>query len=123
VLAQARQHGLFTVEQAKAAGYSRAEIASAVRSGRWVRVRRTVFTTREVASQAAEGGEAAHLRAAIADWLCLSPARTAALSHESAALMHGVKLLEPIARHRPSLTMPPASPSATVSSHVHRASL
>lgn len=122
---QASQHGLFTVAQAVAAGFTRAEIANEIRVGRWKRVRRGVLGAATAPANATEVDPTVgtHLRAAAADLLSLDAGRPIAMSHETAAVLHGIHLLTPIANSRSSITMPPGSPSATVSSHVHRAAL
>lgn len=119
VRAQLSQLGLFTTAQARAAGYTGNEIASLTRAGRWVRVRRGVFTTRELD----EGADfRSRLRqAALADCLCIGAAATA--SHGSAAVEHDFWWLRPIETVRPAITLPPRSLSVTATSHVYRATL
>ena len=125
VHAMTRQYGLFTVQQAKAAGYDHRDIAIAIRSRAWVRVRRGVLSTADLPSAGDEFARAReeHIRVAAADYLNLRTTRAVALSHETAAALHDVKLLGTLGDTRPSLTMPPNSPSVTAASHVHRAAL
>jgi predicted transcriptional regulator of viral defense system len=83
-----RQLGLFTVADARRAGYEHVEIRRLCSSRRWVRLRRGVYTTSERLALAAEGGRR-HQVECLAVLLQLDR-RTAVLSHESAARLWGL---------------------------------
>lgn len=86
----ARQHGLITFAQATAGGLAHGQIVDLVRRGAWVRVRQGVYADGE-AWQALDEYvgrpllrvRAAHLVLTVPHWF----------SHDSAALLHGVRLL------------------------------
>lgn len=75
--------GVFTRADALAAGYSPAEIVARLRRGAWRTVRRGVYAAADAVT-----ADVAHMAAALA----VLPAR-AALSHRSAAVLHGLPLV------------------------------
>lgn len=81
-----RRLGVFTSQQALAAGYDVDGIKAELRSRRWVRLRKGVYTTATTMAAADGGGR--HLLAAVAVLLCLD--RGPVLSHASAARLHGL---------------------------------
>jgi len=83
-----RQSGLFTAVDARRAGYEHSEIRHLCTSGRWVRLRRGVYTTTERLTAAeAQGGR--HRIDCVAVLLDLDRPE-AAVSHGSAARLWGV---------------------------------
>ncbi len=82
--------GLFTAAQAIAAGYNSDEVGRLRRSGEWAQVRRGVYIER---SSMPTDPTARHLLLLRAALLMLSG--TAAASHATAALLHGVAQLDP----------------------------
>lgn len=76
----AAQRGLVTRQQALAAGMERWTIAHALATGTWVEVRRGVYRW-------AASPESWHQRALAA---CIGPAPATAISHRSAAYLHGL---------------------------------
>jgi hypothetical protein len=86
----ARRGGVFTIGDARRAGYRRDEIRTAVGSGAWHRLRRGVYTPAEVWAAARHDERARHLLAALAVLAVLGPG--AVLSHGSAARHHGLVL-------------------------------
>ena len=82
----ARRLGVFTSREALAAGYVVDDIKAALRSGRWVRLRKGVYTTRECLAAADERER--HLLDCVAALLSLDPGPV--LSHASAARLHGL---------------------------------
>jgi Transcriptional regulator, AbiEi antitoxin len=87
----ARQHGLITFRQATEAGLSATSIPLLLRSGEWVRLRGGVFVDGEIwaASDEYVGRpllrvRAAHLSLTVPHWF----------SHDSAALLHGMRLFD-----------------------------
>src|SRR5437899_8969966 len=97
-----RQGGVFTVEQARSAGCSDAEIRQCLRSGAWTSVRRGVYAEGRTASRLDEaGGHRLACAAAVLAYRRSDPV----VSHESAAVMHDLPLLtETSALAAPSLT-------------------
>ena len=86
-----RQLGLFTASDARRAGYGHPEIQALCSAGRWVRLRRGVYTTAERLADA-EGRGARHRLECYAVLLDLDrPA--AAISHVSAARLWGFPVL------------------------------
>ncbi|MDQ3324628.1 MAG: type IV toxin-antitoxin system AbiEi family antitoxin domain-containing protein, partial [Actinomycetota bacterium] len=81
-----RQAGVFTCAQAKLCGYAEAEIQRLVRRGAWVRVRRGAYIER-TAWVTADADER-HLLKARAVLLALADGSV--LSHDTAALVHGL---------------------------------
>ena len=83
-----QQSGLFTAVDARRAGYEHSEIRHLCASGRWVRLRRGVYTTTESLTAAeARGGR--HRIDCLAVLLDLNRPE-AALSHGSAARLRGI---------------------------------
>jgi hypothetical protein len=102
------QSGLFLRSQAIAAGYTRRAIDQSLRTGRWQLVERGIY---------AAADDLAAMRAApLGDYLVTCAARrlriggTSAISHESAALLHGIALLD-LCDGPPRLTV--SHPSST----------
>jgi len=81
-----RQFGVFTTAQALAAGYSREEIRSALRSRAWTWCRRGVYCATETAEAARSRPREAHLLAVAAVRVTLD--RPVVVSHASAAVVH-----------------------------------
>jgi very-short-patch-repair endonuclease len=105
----AAQRGLITREQALAAGMPRWTIANALASGTWVEVRRGVYRW-------ASSPESWHQRALAA---CIGRVRASAVSHRSAAFLHG---LVPVAPEPLEVVVPYGSAWAGLSriARVHR---
>ncbi|GAA3157801.1 DUF559 domain-containing protein [Blastococcus jejuensis] len=83
-----RRLGLFTAAEAHHAGYGRPEIRSLLRSGRWVRLRRGIYTTAaNLARHEREGRR--HQIDCLAVLIALDRP-TAALSHRTAARLWGL---------------------------------
>jgi very-short-patch-repair endonuclease len=101
---------LFTRRELRAVGWSDSALDRAVRSGRIHRLRRDQFTT---ADRSVDPG----LIAAAAARACTG----AVVSHRSAALVHGLPLLQP--PPRPELTVPPRSTGDVAGALLHRATL
>ncbi|WP_411969450.1 type IV toxin-antitoxin system AbiEi family antitoxin domain-containing protein [Geodermatophilus sp. YIM 151500] len=80
-----RQAGLFTSADARRAGHGHDEIRALCSAGTWVRLRRGVFTTAELAATPAGRS---HATACLAVQLSLDRP-TAVISHGSAARLHG----------------------------------
>jgi len=80
-----RRFGAFTSKEAQAAGYSIDEIKVALRSRRWLRLRKGVYM--EAARWAAADEREKHLALAAAVLECLAAGPV--LSHASAARLHG----------------------------------
>jgi very-short-patch-repair endonuclease len=102
------QAGLFLRSQALAAGYDRRDIDRKLRAGSWELVGRGIYATADtvIALRAAPRGDYL-IRCAVR---LLRIARDSAISHESAALLLGIPLLDlPIGA--PQLTVP--HPSST----------
>lgn len=85
----ARQHGLITFRQATDAGLGHAQIVALARSGAWVKVRQGVYADGEIWHALDEyvgrpllRVRAAHLVLTVPHWF----------SHDSAALLHGLRL-------------------------------
>lgn len=78
--------GAFTSREALAAGYSVDEIRVALRTRRWIRLRKGVYM--DSARWAASDEREKHLVAAAAVLVCLAPGPV--LSHVSAARLHGL---------------------------------
>jgi predicted transcriptional regulator of viral defense system len=94
-----RRGGVFTVADARRAGYRPDQIRTAVVTGAWRRLRRGVYVRAETWAAAADDARARHLLAAVATLACLGPGPV--LSHGSAAQFHGLLLprsLEDIVR-------------------------
>ncbi|MGY1837025.1 type IV toxin-antitoxin system AbiEi family antitoxin domain-containing protein [Blastococcus sp. SYSU DS0510] len=85
-----RRDGVFTVADARRAGYRPDEIRSAVGSGAWHRLRRGVYVTAETWATAAGDPRARHLLAAVAALTVLRAGPV--LSHSSAARFHELVL-------------------------------
>ncbi|WGL52353.1 type IV toxin-antitoxin system AbiEi family antitoxin domain-containing protein [Nocardioides sp. BP30] len=86
------QRGLVTRAQATAAGITTREIDAAVRSGRWVAVRRGVYAEQALVATTVERGAKQRL---FDDAACLRIEREHVRSHESAGLVLGLGLLLP----------------------------
>lgn len=84
-------HGVFTRRQALEAGYTAREIDVAVRTGRWVALRRGAYVTAERAETWSGDRRARHLAHAAAAFAVLSV--PAVMSHRSAALAWRLPLL------------------------------
>jgi len=82
----ARRLGVFTSQEALAAGYAVDDIKAALRRGRWLRLRKGVYTTAERMAAADEPDR--HLLNCVAVLLCLDPGPV--LSHSSGARLHGL---------------------------------
>ena len=81
----ADQHGVVTIAQCRDAHLSERQIAHRVATGRWARLHRGVYLT-------VPGREGFLTRATAALLACSADA---ALSHESAAFLHGLRVAEP----------------------------
>jgi len=88
----ANQHGLFTTEQVMNLGHEMPMILSNIGSGRWVVVRRGVYTTRELWESWDEWTQRPLARSRAAHLTMWLPH---AMSHDSAALEHRIALLIP----------------------------
>lgn len=77
----------FTLEEALAAGYASHEITGAVRSGRWVRVRRSTYA---VAAPAGLEPTAAQVHLLRIRGVAAKLGSRCAVSHQSAVLLHGL---------------------------------
>jgi len=86
----AAQGGVFTAAQARLAGYNDDEIARRRRSGAWVRLRRGVYAERCVIPDDEAARHLLRMRAAL-----LRLKGPVAASHLTAAVMHGLALLDP----------------------------
>jgi hypothetical protein len=82
----ARRLGVFTAQEALGAGYDVDGIKAELRSGRWVRLRKGIYATREVLGRSDPRGR--HLMDCVAVLLAL--AEGPVLSHASAARLHGL---------------------------------
>ena len=82
------QSGVFTVGQARAAGYTDEEIRSHIRLRHWVRRRRGVYCSADVWSAAAPDAGRVHLLDCAAVLVSLD--RAATVSHASAAVLHAL---------------------------------
>lgn len=101
-----RQCGVFTRQQALAAGCPPAEVRRRLRQGDWVPLRTGVYAPGQLL-----GGPRRPVATAVAGWLALG--RRGAVSHGSAALLHRLALLrEPEVA---DLTFPPG----TLSPHAY----
>jgi hypothetical protein len=89
IAAFVRHEQLLTREQALAAGVSVTEIDRWVRAARWEAVRRGVYAQREFWDSLDERGRALHGSRAAS----LAMRKEHVLSHDSAALEHGMKIL------------------------------
>lgn len=107
----ARQGGVFRVGEALRAGYSEGRVRHLLATGVWSRVRRGICVESAVL-EAADPVRRYALRVAAA---VLAVAGDAVASHESAAVLHGIALLDPPAEDEVTLTR------AAGSSHRHRA--
>ncbi|WP_164702593.1 type IV toxin-antitoxin system AbiEi family antitoxin domain-containing protein [Modestobacter sp. KNN46-3] len=83
-----RQFGVFTSAQALAAGHSRDEVRTLLRTRAWSRRRRGVYCAGDVAARAAGDPRLAHLLDVAAVLVALP--RRPAVSHASAAAVHGL---------------------------------
>ncbi|TFV54872.1 hypothetical protein E4P41_18115 [Geodermatophilus sp. DF01-2] len=92
-----RQLGLITAADARRAGYEHSEVRRLCSSGRWVRLRRGVYVTADELADAERRGTRYRLDC-LAVLLHLGRP-TAALSHASAARLHGL----PVPRDLPHL--------------------
>ena len=81
-----RQLGVFTAQDVLRAGLTVDDIRAELRSGRWVRLRKGVYTSADRMAAADERGR--HLLACVAVLLSLDPGPV--VSHASAATLHGV---------------------------------
>lgn len=87
----AAQRGAFTRKQARAAGYLPARIDGLVRTGRWRVLRKGVYVDRDAYATAAADPTRLHLLLVSAAVLRLGEDVFA--SHESGALVHGLRVL------------------------------
>jgi hypothetical protein len=85
-----RRGGVFTVADARLAGYRPDEIRSAVGSGDWHRLRRGIYVPQPAWAAAAGDPRARHLLAAVAALAALRPGPV--LSHSTAARFHQLVL-------------------------------
>lgn len=85
-----RRCGVFTIGEARRAGYRPDQIRAAVASGEWRRLRRGIYVTARVWVDTADDDRARHLLAAVAALLALGPGPV--LSHSTAARFHHVVL-------------------------------
>lgn len=85
-----RRGGVFTVADARRAGYRTDQIRTAVVSGAWHRLRRGVYVPAETWSAAAADPGARHLLAVLATLTVLGEGPV--VSHSSAARLHGLVL-------------------------------
>ena len=85
-----RRGGVFTVADARRAGYRPDEIRTAIVTGAWRRLRRGIFVTAAVWAAAADDERARHLLAAVATLTALGPGPV--VSHSSAARFHSLVL-------------------------------
>ena len=85
----ATQAGAFTRQQALGAGFAAEEIRWQLRRGRWRRIRRGVYASADLVARLDEPGR--HLLAAAAQMLAM--VGDLAVSHRSAAVVHGLPLL------------------------------
>lgn len=120
-MATLTRRGVFTRREAIEAGYTPAAIVHRVRMGRWLALRRGIYVERRHYDACTTEPElhALHVAAAV---LALDAGDTVA-SHQSAALLHGLTLLQP-----PALVVvsrPPGAPGrdAARGVHLHRARL
>lgn len=104
-----KQHGVFTLDQARTAGFTEAQALHRVRRGQWVRLTRGVF--------ALNGLAPAPERTAIAAQLSRPDS---AVSHLTAAVIAGVQIAAP---PRPSLTVRPGASGRSPIAVVHRLAL
>ena len=95
-----------SVRSWRRAGLTVAQFRLAVQHGDLVRVRRGVYTTRGFMSKAAEKSVLSEVLR-VASAVCVQPARDAAASHQSAAVIHGISLLNPPEVGLVCLTRPP----------------
>jgi predicted transcriptional regulator of viral defense system len=86
----ARQFGVFTTAQALAAGYSRDEVHALLRTRRWIRRRRGVYSTADASARVAGDRRRVHLLEVAAALVSLD--RRVAVSHASAAAVHDLVL-------------------------------
>jgi Transcriptional regulator, AbiEi antitoxin len=105
------QPTIFTVDQARAHGWTASALRHAVTTGRLVRLRRGVYC--DAASSAAPALHAAAVTLT---------RRGAVVSHRSAAALHGVPMLGAVPR-LPELTVAPRTGANLPGVHLHRASL
>ena len=101
-----KQHGTFTTDQARTAGFSDDQIHLRVRRGQWVRLMRGVM--------AVNGAAPGLLRSAMA---AVISRPGAAASHQTAAALHGSTIPVP---PRPAITVPPGSSGRSPLAVVHR---
>lgn len=113
------RYGVFTAAQARAAGWTPSAIRHAQACGRWQRMRPGIYALVEpAAADRFDERRRAHLMAAVA---AAAGSNCAVLSHTSAALGHGLPVLELPAR--PCLTVPVRSTRRIARAHVHEADL
>jgi hypothetical protein len=85
-----RRGGVFTVADARRAGYRPDQIRVAVATGAWRRMRRGIYVTAAVWAAASDNERTRHLLVAVATLTALGPGPV--LSHSSAARFHRVVL-------------------------------
>lgn len=100
------QHGVFTLDQARSAGFTDAQVRHRVGRGQWERVTRGVF--------ALNGLTPTRERAAMAAVLARPDG---AISHLTAAALAGASIPTPI---HPTLTVPPGTSGRSPIAAVHR---
>jgi hypothetical protein len=120
-IATLTRDGVFTRRQALEAGYTSDTIVHRLRTGQWLALRRGVYVERR-RYEACTTEPERHALSIAAAVLTLNACDTIA-SHQSAALLHGLSLLQP-----PELVVvsrPPAAPGRDQARgvHVHRAGL
>jgi predicted transcriptional regulator of viral defense system len=122
-----RNDGVATARQLRAAGLSRKMVGRLVRTGIVRQPRRGVYVARSIADRKAEAdtaqAEAMRVRAVIAR----APGSQWAASHSSAAVIHGLDLLDAPASEIVTVTQPKSASGGSRSGfpgvHVHTASL
>ena len=87
--------GVFTRAQARAAGYSPEAIKHRLATGQWLALRRGIYTERAHYERFPPGSPERHALDAAAALLALGRHGGAVVSHQSAARLHGLELLEP----------------------------
>lgn len=109
------QHGVFTLEQAMAAGDTVESIRHAVRSGQLIRLRRGAYA---LAESELTGPGLARLRVGQQGVAAALRIPAATVSHVSAVALHDLPLLEPPTL--PCITLEPPLRTRPAQLHVHR---
>jgi predicted transcriptional regulator of viral defense system len=105
VPAAVRKKTLGTVREWRAAGITPAQFRSLTRAGELVRVRHGVYATRSAVESAGTDPRQGHALRVAAARACVG--RTGVASHQSAAVLHGIDLLQSPADDTVWLTRPP----------------